>query len=161
RVGKGVFADVGPAYLVGFGEAAPGNAVEIAGTHGDFNVVPRHGDRDHAVFRQEATGGRHAEDAQAVEIGKAADRLVDGEDVQRVPRTGRKVGDVLDLGVGFLPDLVEAVIHEHRRHIEAEARGEREVAAEDGDIDRRGHRGFVGLDRVERAVLQRAEQLGG
>src|SRR5690606_22382108 len=96
-------------HFIGLGEAAPGNAVEVARAQRDFHVVPRNRDRHHAVARQETAGGRHAEDAQAVKVGDAADRLVGGEDVEWVPGAGRQVGDVLDFGVSLLPDLVEAV----------------------------------------------------
>jgi hypothetical protein len=153
-----VVAHVRPADLVGLGEAAPGDAVELAGLHRHLDVVPRHRDRDQPVARQEAAGGRHAEDALAVHVGQRADRLL-GEDVQRVPGAGAQPFDALDLAIGFLPDLVQPVLAEQHRQVEAVAGGEREVAAEDRDVDRRGHGRLVRLHRVDRAVLQRAEQL--
>src|SRR3546814_9813245 len=69
--------------------------------------------------------------------------------------------DALDLVIGLLPDLVEAVTLEQHRQVEAVARREREVAAKHRDVDRRGHGSIVALHRVDGAALQRAEQLGG
>ena len=88
-VGQRVVADVGPAHFVGLGEAAPGHAVEFAGLNGDFDVVPRHGHRNQAVLGQELARRRHAEDALAVHVGEALDRLL-GEDVERDPRHRRR-----------------------------------------------------------------------
>src|SRR3546814_5107541 len=81
--------------------------------------------------------------------------------VAGVPGAGAQPLDALDLVIGLLPDLVEAVTLEQHRQVEAVARREREVAAKHRDVDRRGHGSIVALHRVDGAALQRAEKLGG
>src|SRR5690625_786430 len=124
RVREGVIADIGPAHLVHLGEARPEHAIEIAGPHRDFDIIPGPRHRDQPIARQEAAGRWHAEDPEPVQIGKRADRLVDGEDMERVPGAGREIGDVLDILISFAPDLIEPVIHENGADIGDEAGGE-------------------------------------
>ena len=85
--------------------------VQLAGLDRDLDVVPRQGDGNEAVARQEAARRRHAEDSLALHVGQAADRIL-GEDVQGVPGAGAQPFDVFNLVVGFLPDLIQAVVLE-------------------------------------------------
>ena len=79
--------------------------------------------------------------------------------MQRIPGAGTKPFNALDLVVGFLPDLVQTVVFEQHRKIEAVAGREREVTTEHVDVDRRGHGGVIALHGIEGAGLHGAEQL--
>ena len=156
-VGQVVLHHVRPADRVDLGRAAPPDAVELAGLHGDLDVLPGQRHRHHAELGQEAAGGREGEDALALQVGEALDRHR-GAEVAGVPGAGAEPGDA-GVGVGLLPDLLQPVVGEERRHVEAEERGEGEVGAEDRDVGRRAHRVVVGLRGVERALLHGAEEL--
>ena len=76
----------------------------------------------------------------------------------RVPRACAQPGDAPGLGVGFRPYPVQPPLVEQRGHVEPVAGGEREVAAEYGDVHRRPHRLVIRLRGVHDASLHRAEQ---
>lgn len=84
-----VAADVRPPFFIGLGEAAPRGAVKFSGLHSDFHVGPRNGHGNEAAG-EELASRRHAEDAQTVHVGETADRVLNGEEVQRVPSAGRR-----------------------------------------------------------------------
>ena len=68
-VGQKVVGDVRPTHRVILGDAGPGDAVQLAGLYGDFNVFPRQGHRNHAELRQEAPGGGEGEHPFAFQVG--------------------------------------------------------------------------------------------
>ena len=149
--------DIGPADLVGLGDPAPRDAVDLTGLQRDLHVLPRHRHRHHAELRQEAPGGGEGEDPLALHVRQRGDRR-GGDEMARVPRTRRDVLDP-DAGVFLGPDLVQAPVVEQRRHVERIAAGEGEIAAEHRDLGGRSHAVVVGLHRVDCAALHRLEQL--
>ena len=113
----------------------------------------------HSELGQEAARGGEGEDPLALQVGERMDRVLRRE-MAGIPGAGRDVLDA-DLLVLRAPDIVEAVLVEEDRHVERVARCEREVAAEDGHLGRRGHGIVVGLHRVDGAALHGAEELAG
>src|SRR3990167_9510614 len=74
-VGEEVLGHVGPADGVVLGDARPGDAVQLAGLHRHLDVFPGQGHRDHAETGEEFTGRGKGENAFALEVGQALDRL--------------------------------------------------------------------------------------
>ena len=92
------------------------------------------------------------------EVGQRSDRL-GGREIAGVPGAGAQPGDAFHLAIRLLPDLLQAVPVPQRRHVQAVARGEREVGGEHRDVDRRRHRIVVALRGIDGAGLHRPEQL--
>ena len=158
-VGQEVVGYIRPADGVVFSDARPGDAVELAGLHRDFDVFPRQSYWDDAKLAQETSGGWEGEDALTFEVVEAADRVFSGE-VAGIPSASADMLDA-DGAVLLIPDFIQAVLVKEHGYVEGVARGKGEIAAKDCDVSRRRHRVVVGLHCVDGAALHGAEELAG
>ena len=156
RVREEVLAGIGPADGVVLRDARPRDAVQRARAERHLGVLVGERDRHDAELAEEAARRREGVDLQTLEVGKVVDGLLRRE-VAGIPRTGGKPCHLAarSLLVRLGPDLVEAVLREEDRHVERVARGEREVAAEDAHVGRRGHRVVVGLHETMKMIKWR------
>ena len=118
------------------------------------NLLERKRHRQDAEARQESPRRGKGEHFHTSQIIEAANGF-DGCEMARVPRACAQPGDAPGLGVGFRPYPVQPPLVEQRGHVEPVAGGEREVAAEYGDVHRRPHRLVIRLRGVHDASLHR------
>ncbi len=158
-IGEEVVRHIRPADRVVFRDARPCDAVQLAGLNRDLDILPGKRHRHDAETRQELAGGGEGEHAQALKILQAANWIF-GVEVTRIPGAGAQPGHAFHFAVGLFPDLLEPVLTEQDRHVEAVASGKGKVSAEHRNIHRSCNGIVVALHGVDGAFLHRPEKLG-